>query len=532
VTAVTVPGARPGRDRTRLSQFATRILRIEIRRSAFVWSIPLLAVLFVVDPLRTASGYPALWTLRASVVLNRFWVDCVPFATGFSAWAGSREGRRNVSDLLGTTVRPGWTRQLCSLAGTLAWVLLAFLTGVAVLYLSTALVVTWGGPPIWPVAVGATSLTAACAFAFTLAALFPGRFTAPIVTVGIIVFAFAVFTKAVSEGGTSVFALSPDSLVPGNDTGVFYPVAPDVSIVQVIFYAGAILGAAGLLGLSPRTGGVGWRGALNASGTGGARLRVIATAVFAAGVALAVAGFSLAATAKASSVTGGVEVPALHDPASDKPIQYTPVCAEASGGFQVCVHPAFRGYLSQAVNSFGPVIGELSGLPGVPVRAAEVAGQALPSIVLQVGGNGVVTDVASARATHRHARVAAGPVYEFTMGNAITSVPDAARFRDGFQQDIVHAVIVGRIGQITASGAYLPNAGTLAQQAVVDGLLKAVRSQPYPACNPFAQHCTGQPQVVAAAARFAALPAATRHAWLVANLAALKAGRITLAQIP
>src|SRR5258708_23974378 len=43
---------------------------------------------------------------------------------------------------------------------------------------------------------------------------------------------------------------------------------------------------------------------------------------------------------------------------------------------------------------------------------------------------------------------------------------------------------------------------------------------------------TWQPQVTAAAARFAALPGATRHAWLGANLAALKAGRIALARIP
>jgi hypothetical protein len=46
------------------------------------------------------------------------------------------------------------------------------------------------------------------------------------------------------------------------------------------------------------------------------------------------------------------------------------------------------------------------------------------------------------------------------------------------------------------------------------------------------QQCAQQPQVTAAAARFAALPAATRHAWLAANLAALKAGHITLARIP
>lgn len=32
--------------------------------------------------------------------------------------------------------------------------------------------------------------------------------------------------------------------------------------------------------------------------------------------------------------------------------------------------------------------------------------------------------------------------------------------------------------------------------------------------------------------RFAALPAAAKHAWLVHHLAALQAGRISLAQLP
>jgi hypothetical protein len=38
--------------------------------------------------------------------------------------------------------------------------------------------------------------------------------------------------------------------------------------------------------------------------------------------------------------------------------------------------------------------------------------------------------------------------------------------------------------------------------------------------------------VRSAARRFAALPASARHAWLVHHLAALRAGRITLAQLP
>jgi hypothetical protein len=522
MTAATSRAARPASKPPRLLLIAARIVWIEIKHSAFIWAVPVLAALFVVDPLRTAADYPALWTLRASVVLDKFWPVCVPFAACVSAWAGSREGRRRMGDLLAATARPAWTRQLSSLAGTLAWVLATFLAGVAVLYVTIGRAVTWGGPPVWPVVAGVVSLTAVCAFAFTLGVLFPGRFTVPLIAMGITVLVLAAFSRAVSQGGVSIASLSPDGIVPQNDAGVFYPVTPDVWIVQVMFFAGCALGAVGLLGLSPRTGGVGWRGALDLASGGGARLRAVATAVFAAGIALAVAGFGLAATARMSQVTGAIEIPALRGGVPDKPLPYTPVCAPASGGFLVCVHPAYRSYLGQAVASFGPVMAELSGLPGAPVRADDVFGQALPSAVQQGNRDGYLTGSPA--------------VYQFSMNGALAQVSDAALFRDGFRQDIVHAVIVGTVGRLTADGTFLPDSGTPAQQAVQDGLLAAVGSQPFPLCPQgdysSAQHCTTQAQVTAAAARFAALPAVTRHAWLAANLTALKSGRITLAQIP
>ena len=185
------------------------------------------------------------------------------------------------------------------------------------------------------------ALTAVSALSFTLGALFPGRFTAPVVAVGISVLVLAVFSRAVSEGGTSVFALSPDGVVPWNDAGVFYPVAPDVSIVQVMFFAGAGLGAIGLPGLSPRVAaqaGVAPSISPAGEGRGCAPWQPPSSP---ASIALAVIGFGLAATAKVSPVTGGVEVPALHDDASDKPIPYTPVCADASGGSRfACTRPS------------------------------------------------------------------------------------------------------------------------------------------------------------------------------------------------
>ena len=117
--------------------------------------------------------------------------------------------------------------------------------------------------------------------------------------------------------------------------------------------------------------------------------------------------------------------------------------------------------------------------------------------------------------------------------------------RDSLQQDIVHAVIVGSPGQVVTSTApngnkstgLQPDNGSTAQQAVEDGLLQALGSLPYPVRGPQngpagQQFQQQQNQVTKAAAKFAALPAATRHAWLVANLAALKAGTITVAQLP
>jgi hypothetical protein len=98
--AVRKAAPSPARSWPRPWLLAARILRIEIKHSAIVWCLPLLALLFVYDPYRTAEGYAALWPVRSTVVLNKFWPDMVVFAAGFSAWTGSREGRRSVADLL------------------------------------------------------------------------------------------------------------------------------------------------------------------------------------------------------------------------------------------------------------------------------------------------------------------------------------------------------------------------------------------------------------------------------------------------
>ena len=500
-----------------------RILAMEIRHSAFIWIIPLLVVLFIYDPYRTASSYGALWPLRSTTVLNKFWPDLHIFAAGFAAWSGTREGRRNVSDLLATTARPPWARQLCSLAGTAFWVLAAFLAGTVALYVAASSAATWGSAPVWPVIVGVAGLLAVCAVAFTLGALFPGRFTAPIVAVGITIVMLYAFRQAVGDNGGSTGAigvLSPDGSVPGNDWGLFYPVSVGVPIVQAMFMLGVVAAAVGVLGLSPRTGGVGWRGALSAVAAGGARLRTIAVTLLAAGVALAVAAFALAETANVSDPTSTLQIPVIDNAlaSGSHPIPYTPVCS--AGSFRVCVHPAYQPYLSWVTAALDPVIAQVSGLPGAPTSARDISASLLSPAVNQGFGIGQI----------------AGGSYEFSL-NVLPFSPSQSMVEVSFRQDLVHAIVVGTSATlVTGSGgsqAYQPDSGTLAQQAVMDGLLKVFGVPPYPVPQPNSNGPAPQsPQVAAAAARFATLPAATRHAWLAANLTALKAGHLTLAQVP
>jgi hypothetical protein len=486
--------------------------------------------LFIYDPYRTAVGYPALWPLRSTVVLNKFWPDMVVFAAGFSAWAGSREGRRNVGDLLATTARPAWTRQLCSLAGTAFWVMAAFLAGVIVLYVRTSQQATWGGPPIAPVVVGVLGLVAVCAVAFTLGALFPGRFTAPIVAVALMIITLYAFRQAVGDNGGSsggIGVLSPDGGVPGDDWGVFYPVSIGVPLVQGAFMAGVVLAAVGVLGLSSRTGGTGWRSALSAVAAGGARLRAIAVSAVAVGAVLVVAAFALAGTANVSDATSTLQIPSIDNAlGGSKPIPYTPVCSSSQGGSAstVCLHPAFRGYLPQVTAALDQVMDELSGLPGLPGRASQISAAAVPQWAQGGAGSSQIV----------------GRTYEFVLSNSVGWSSNSSTVKDNLRQDFTHAIIVGTSKTVTLpNGAKTYAPGTPAQQAVVDGVLTVLGTPAYrvpesdngPATAGLSTPAQ-QAQILAAAAKFAALPSATRGAWLIANLTALRAGTITLAQLP
>ena len=147
------PGRAPARRMASLAA-AGRLLCLELKRNVVPYVLPLLAAVFYFDTFRTADGYPPVWTVRASVIGDHMLFEFCAFAGGMAAWAGSRERRRKALDLVASTPRAVWARLSVTLAGTLGWLLLAFLAGVAAIYIPTALQATWGGPPLWPVFAG------------------------------------------------------------------------------------------------------------------------------------------------------------------------------------------------------------------------------------------------------------------------------------------------------------------------------------------------------------------------------------------
>src|SRR5262249_58386626 len=158
---------------------------------------------------------------------------------------------------------------------------------------------------------------------------------------------------------------------------------------------------------------------------------------------------------------------------------------------RVCLHPASRAYLPAVAPALDPVLRELAGLPGAPVRISQTA-----AVYRQGPGNSVQISGAGPALT------GAPPVFHLLLPigpGLVSSDQLAAQVRTRSALEIVDSVVGGG------------DAANEAQQAVREGILKTATLPP------------GTP-AAAAAARFAALSATARHAWLEKNVADLRAG--------
>jgi hypothetical protein len=511
MTAVTrAPAASRWRSAPHRPGLSTlRLLRLELRHNAMAWMLPVAIGLFWLITYRKTMAMPPLWNLRAYSLQAGAVLDFAVPVTGAAAWMGSRESRRRVTDQVTITARPRWTRLLMPWAATTIWAMVAYLGCLAVLYGVTAREASWGGPLWWPAVVVAASLPAFSALGFVAGTFLPSRFTAPLAAIAAF-FVLALSTELI-VGSQSYWQISPIVTGPwdlGPQAGVatFYPFLPDLSIAQVMFLAGLTVALLGTLALP--------------AGSAGRSLRAAGAGLTTAGLLVAGTAVWLAGTGT-MDLHGMIDIPALHDAASDQPIQFTPVCTHAS--IPVCLNPAYSSYLAVTAAALEPVLNEIVGLPGAPAQILQEA-----ALYLQGSGNGVETRSAGPT------RSGALRVYRLLLpdqqpGPAMTAEEMVSQMEWTDGTDIV-ATFIG-----DGPGA------SQAQDAIAAALIMAmgqhgtsgnqeIASQPGPDPNLLPGLTPGPAH--AAAERFAALPASVRHTWLADHLAALRAGQITLAQLP
>ena len=464
-----------------------------------LWLLPVAFALFWYNGYREIMALPPMWNLRAMTLQNRLLFDLMVPATGAAAWMGSREGRRRITDLVAATARPRWSRQLAIWAATTAWAELACLICVAVVYLSTARQASWGGPLWWPVVVSAAGVPALTAIGFAAGAWFPGRFVTPLVTV-VAFFGLAFGTQAAS-GDHSYWQVSPltaGAFDVGAAPGVasFYPYLPDLSIAQVMFAAGLVVAVLGGLGLPV------------------ARMRWLAAVITAAGLAAAGTAVALAGTGRLDP-HGMIAIPALHNAAAGQPVRYTPACSRSP--IPICVHPAYAGFLPTMTTAVGPELTEFAGLPGAPARISQVA-----PVYQQEPGNGINV---SAHVSGASEFIVPDPLPGQPGG---TSAQFAANLAESLGLRLASDVTLGGTGRTAAQGP------SQAELAVIAGSVRFPPSVESRDLAPLYGQLLPEPGSPAALAarRFAALSPAARHAWLAGHLAALRAGRVSVAQLP
>jgi hypothetical protein len=475
---------------------------VELRRNPLPLILPLIAALFWFDSYRPSTAQQPFWMMRT------FWnmgqgdtiIDFGPIVAGMAAWIGSRDGRRGTADLATTVVRPRWTAHLASWAATAIWAVLAYLVFVGVLFGVYAHQGVQGQPPWWWVAVGATAVSAFSAAGFAVGVLWPNRYAAPLAAFG--GFLAMMLSSQTGFRSHSGWALILPTNSNGNytqqDTGIFYPYLPDLPIARIIFLAGILAACLGLLGLPVRA--------------GGPRLRAAAAVITAVGLAAVGTAVGLVHTAQLGP--RGTVIPALHDAANDRPIAYTPVCG-LSAQTEVCLNPAYSRYLSDVTAALAPVLAEVAELPGAPVRGTQIADDTVGTVTIS----------------------GSPPVLAIPLG-AIPYLPGSSGF--GYSTTAKHFSDIMREQFLHAYVAPSGVPETPAQQAVEAALLQRAgipfadqpKLEAIAEPGPAPEKATATGPVYDAAQRLAALPTTAQQAWLATHMADVRAGVLTLAQMP
>lgn len=441
-----------------------------LRRNGGIWLVPLIA-LAVGWLVKTAQ-------LRDGLVFWSFTVDGIGFAlavvgplvAAYACWVAARDQRRGLEDLLTTAPAPRrWSTALDWLAAA-TWSVGAYIFAAGAALLWTGSRATWGEPVLAPVVIASIAVLLCSLIGYIAGTVSVNRLLPPVMAIAV---AFMIVGPIGMPRLESVKLLSPIGPLKVMELSDFE--VTDERMVAPHLCWLAALGVT-LLGILLLRGGVRWS----------------ARALTVTGVVLML----ITGTALVNNAS-------LRQRGYHAPLPYVPVCETHT--VTVCVHPAYRPFLGRASRGIERLLVPLAGINGVPVRFEQVVGMAPDdpaTVTFQIwdkdGFRGMVPTLSAAGLVGL--RVPAGPDGTRNPANLPRVVVGSwllmeAGFGNGTEQQF--GFFVYGVGPDQATGA------------------RELRAK-----------------VDAAIARFAALDPAIRHQWLVTNFAALRAGALTLDDLP
>lgn len=312
-----------------------RLARIETRRSLGFWAVPILIVATWFANRQSFDDGVTLW-VRTSAAIGFNLLVIGPLIGGLAAWEAGRERRRNLGDLLQTTPRPAISRDLGRWAAVTTWGMVAYLLFGAYQFIEALREATWGGPDFSPMVVGLVGIGAYTAVGYALAVVAPSRFLVPMVPLVLLGWFHLLPIGITDRNRTASRFLSPYSFLNPEEHGIAQGIWPDISAPLVLWLGGIAATAMAIVGL-------------RRARTRAAAFALIASLLLASGGAIWILQTDYSAGARAAAT-----------------IRTDPTCVEAS--VPVCTHPARSAVLDETATVVEVLVAPIAGIDGAPTR--------------------------------------------------------------------------------------------------------------------------------------------------------------------
>lgn len=457
---------------------------LAVKRSGGLLLLPVVAglIMWLVDN-RQREGI-VLWDLTLQGIGYSV-VIVGPLMAAFACWVAGRSRRRGMTGLVTTAALPERWPALADCAGVVCWGLAVFLGSAGLALFWTATEATWGRPALAPLVIAAVATVVCGVLGVLVGRRSASRFLPPLLAIAVV----ALFLAPIGLSQLEAFQmLSPMGAVNLLTREPLYVVDEAVVLPHLRWLV--TLGAVLVLML------VAWP----------ARTWLARGVLVAGGLAAAVAASSLA----------GFPVPIAFS-SDSRLAPYELTCATDT--VAVCVHPAYEALLDDVAAEIDTLVQPVVGLEGIPTRYEQDVGR------LHLEGNSgrfYLWDEASL-----------GHLIPFTLvmdlvvhpalpaGQRVAGPPGTASY-------VVGEWLVRRVGgdQADESGAMPVEIFDLLPEVA------PLRCDETGCAPDESQYRALRQEFDAAVARFSALDPATRRAWLEANWADLRAGRLTMEDLP